>query len=89
MLIIPFYGNSHEKEETKLEPKQVVQDLKEQKKLMDETFAVAKEGISILSSEISTYGIKETIKINSNLFVPAFIFLIFFLLYLRGRIQKK
>jgi hypothetical protein len=52
---------------------------------MDSTFYYGKQLGTLLSDEVKTYGLKKTIQINHNLFVPAFIFLVLFLLYLKGR----
>lgn len=89
LLIIPIYANSNNlEEEKKIESKHIVQDLKHQKKQLDEISNITKKGISIISDEIRVYGLKQTLQINSSFFIPLFIFICFFLLYLRGRIKK-
>jgi hypothetical protein len=78
------YSNVSAKEK-ELDPKQVVKDINDNKKIMDDTFVIGKKGVSIITTEIRVYGLKETIKANSNIFVPVFIFIVFFLLYLKNK----
>ena len=57
--------------------------------MADETFEVGKKGFSIITNEIHVYGLKETIKANSSIFVPIFIFIVFFLLYLKNKCKEQ
>lgn len=84
-----IYFSNVSAEERELEPKQVVEDIKKQKKLITETINVGEEGVSIIVDEIKTYGLKRTLQANSSIFAPLFIFIIFFLLYLRTRIKNN
>ena len=55
------------------------------KKDMDTTFSLGKDIFQILKGEVKTYGLKKTIQINANIFVPFVIFFILLLLWLSGR----
>jgi len=86
VLLIPLFSYSNvSSEEKELEAKQVVKDINEQKKLIGETIDVGKKGVSIIVEEVRVYGLKKTIKANSFAFVPLFIFIVFFLLFLKNR----
>jgi hypothetical protein len=52
---------------------------------VDTSYIIVKKIGKILSQETKTYGLKKTIQINSPIFAPAFVFLVLFLLYLKGR----
>ena len=89
LMLIPIFTYSNVSSKDKeLDPKQVVKDIKEEKKMADETFEVGKKGVSIITNEIHVYGLKETIKANSSIFVPIFIFIVFFLLYLKNKCKE-
>lgn len=86
LVLIPMFSYSNvSAAEKELDPKQVVKDINEQKKLIGETLDVGKKGVSIIVDEVRVYGLKKTIKANSFFFVPFFIFMVFFLLFLKNR----
>jgi len=86
ILLIPLFSYSNvSSEEKELDPKQVVKDITEQKKLIVETLNEGGKGVSIITDEVRVYGLKKTIKANSAIFVPLFIFIVFFLLFLKNR----
>ncbi len=86
LLLIPLFSYSNvSSKEKELDPKQVVKDINEQKKLIGETLDIGKHGVSIIVDEVRVYGLKKTIQANSFFFVPFFIFMVFFLLFLKNR----
>ena len=69
----------------KINTEKMINDIDTINHKADSAFTIVKKIGSILSHETKTYGLKKTIQINSPIFAPAFVFLVFFLLYLKGR----
>lgn len=59
--------------------------LEKTKQNMDTTFQLANDCKNILSKEVDMYGWKKMIQINAELFLPIAIFIILFLIWLKGR----
>ena len=60
-------------------------DLHEIKSKMDGAFHEMKDCGVILKDEVSKYGIKKTVQINSWFFLPLIIFIIMYLSWLKNR----
>jgi hypothetical protein len=65
--------------------KMVVEDVREIKGQMDSTFYYGKETVNIWKSQVKEYGLKNTLRANSSIFLPFFIFLIMFLVWLKRK----
>ena len=68
-----------------LNKERVINDIDTINSKIDTSYNIVKKIGNILSYEVKTYGLKRTIQANSSIFAPAFIFLVLFLLYLKGR----
>lgn len=69
----------------KLDTEKVVNDLDTIKQEMDSTFYYVKESYKLLKYSVKEFGLKETIQMHSGIFLPIVIFLVLYLLWLKGR----
>jgi hypothetical protein len=69
----------------KLDIEKVISDIDTIKQEMDSTFYYINGTYKILKEEVELFGWKKTIQINSDIFLPFVIFIVLYLLWLRGR----
>lgn len=69
----------------RLDTKKVVEDVKIIKQEADSTFYYIKGTIGLLKESVQLFGVKKTIQMHSGVFLPIVIFLVLYLLWLKGR----
>lgn len=92
LLIIALFVGHFESNGQDLKPlntEKVVNDLDTIKGQIDTAYNTGKEIVNLLSKEVKMYGLKKTLQINMGLFLPIFIFIILYLVWLKGRKTKK
>ena len=73
----------------KLNIEKILSDIDTIKQEMDSTFYYINATYQILQEEIKMFGWRKTIHINSGIFMPIVIFVVLYLLWLRGRRISK
>ena len=81
---IVFSQNETQKFE-RLDVEKVITDIDTIKQEMDSTFYYIKGTYELLEESVKLFGIKKTIQIHSSIFLPIVIFLVLYLLWLKGR----
>ena len=74
----------YESEQKKLNMSDIQKDVKEIKTQMDSAAKEGKTFFNIIFDTYKEFGLKETLKIHAWFFIPLFIFVVLFLLYLKG-----
>jgi len=88
LLMIPFFTFSQDVKH-QISKEEFISDIDSIKTQIDSTIVISKKIGKILVEEVKEYGLKKTIQINAPIFLPLFIFIILYLLWLKGRKTKE
>jgi len=86
--MIPFFTFSQDVKH-QISKEEFISDIDSIKTQIDSTIVISKKIGKILVEEVKEYGLKKTIQINAPIFLPLFIFIILYLLWLKGRKTKE
>jgi hypothetical protein len=85
VMIISTSSFSRSRVPPKLDTEMVMRDLDTIRCEMDTTFQIGKKIVKLMDKEVRTYGVKKTIEINNDLFLPFFLFVILYVIWFKNR----